>query len=270
MTYHFSHRADVADLTGRDRGDFLIEREGRDLCPWRSCSGRVLHRPSAPERPVQRSLSALSDRSRNLRRRLADRHVGAPRAQHRLSCAARPERSCIDWLRRDPGANDRAFRTTRRVVGTCLVDDDRCGLGWPPRDSRRADRCRSRDRSEGRSFAHLDPAHAGDHPRSPNDRRQRTCQGNRSADRALSTSTAAFPSDLDSSRPRELVAVVGPLGSSKTTILNLVAGIDRPTFGSVTVDGLGIDQLNEEELGLWRGERVGLPSVSLNRRAIPG
>ena len=35
----------------------------------------------------------------------------------------------------------------------------------------------------------------------------------------------------------EMVAVVGPSGSGKTTILNLITGIDRPTAGTVTVDG---------------------------------
>ncbi len=56
----------------------------------------------------------------------------------------------------------------------------------------------------------------------------------------------------------ELVAVVGPSGSGKTTILNLVAGIDRPTAGTVTVDGRRIDVMSEEELAVWRGEHVGV------------
>ena len=168
------------------------KREGRDLCPWRSRGSRVLHRPTAPERSVQRSLAALSDRSWNLRRRLVDRHVETPRAQHCLSGASGPERICVDWLWRDSGANDRAFRTKRRVVGTCLVDHDRCRLGRPPRHSRRAHRCRSCDRSEARSCTQLDPAHAGHHPRNPDARRQRACQGNRSADRTLAKSTPAF------------------------------------------------------------------------------
>jgi putative ABC transport system ATP-binding protein len=56
----------------------------------------------------------------------------------------------------------------------------------------------------------------------------------------------------------ELVAVVGPSGSGKTTILNLITGIDRPSAGSVSVDGRRIDEMSEEELAVWRGEHVGL------------
>ena len=56
----------------------------------------------------------------------------------------------------------------------------------------------------------------------------------------------------------EMVAIVGPSGSGKTTILNLVCGIDRPTGGEVTVDGLRIDTLSEEDLAVWRGANVGV------------
>jgi putative ABC transport system ATP-binding protein len=56
----------------------------------------------------------------------------------------------------------------------------------------------------------------------------------------------------------EMVAIVGPSGSGKSTILNLVTGIDRPTAGSVEVDGRRIDEMNEEELAQWRGQRVGI------------
>jgi putative ABC transport system ATP-binding protein len=74
----------------------------------------------------------------------------------------------------------------------------------------------------------------------------------------------------------ELVAIVGPSGSGKTTILNLVAGIDRPTAGTVLVDGLRIDELGEEELAVWRGEHVGivfqffqlLPTLSALENAV--
>jgi putative ABC transport system ATP-binding protein len=74
----------------------------------------------------------------------------------------------------------------------------------------------------------------------------------------------------------ELVAIVGPSGSGKTTILNLVAGIDRPTAGTVSVDGRRIDTMSEEQLAVWRGEHVGvvfqffqlLPTLSALENAV--
>lgn len=56
----------------------------------------------------------------------------------------------------------------------------------------------------------------------------------------------------------DLVAVVGPSGSGKTTILNLLTGIDRPTAGTVTVDGRDLTALSEEDLATWRGANVGI------------
>jgi putative ABC transport system ATP-binding protein len=56
----------------------------------------------------------------------------------------------------------------------------------------------------------------------------------------------------------EMVAVVGPSGSGKTTIMNMITGIDRPTAGSVTVDGQPIHELSEEQLAVWRGRSVGI------------
>ncbi|HET7378493.1 MAG TPA: ABC transporter ATP-binding protein [Gaiellales bacterium] len=56
----------------------------------------------------------------------------------------------------------------------------------------------------------------------------------------------------------ELVAVVGPSGSGKTTILNMITGIDRPSAGTVTVEGQRVDSMSEEELAVWRGANVGI------------
>jgi putative ABC transport system ATP-binding protein len=72
---------------------------------------------------------------------------------------------------------------------------------------------------------------------------------------------AAYPAlrgvDLDI-RGGEMVAIVGPSGSGKTTVLNLLTGIDRPTAGSVLVEGTRLDRLDEESLARWRGEHVGI------------
>ena len=56
----------------------------------------------------------------------------------------------------------------------------------------------------------------------------------------------------------EMVAVTGPSGSGKTTIINLIAGIDRPTAGTVTVNGRRLDQMTEEQLAVWRGHNIGI------------
>jgi putative ABC transport system ATP-binding protein len=53
----------------------------------------------------------------------------------------------------------------------------------------------------------------------------------------------------------EMVAIVGPSGSGKSTIINIITGIDRPTAGTVTVGGARIDELSEEQLASWRGEK---------------
>jgi putative ABC transport system ATP-binding protein len=56
----------------------------------------------------------------------------------------------------------------------------------------------------------------------------------------------------------DMVAIVGPSGSGKSTVMNMITGIDRPSAGTVTVDGLRIDAMSEEDLAEWRGRRVGI------------
>jgi putative ABC transport system ATP-binding protein len=55
----------------------------------------------------------------------------------------------------------------------------------------------------------------------------------------------------------EMVSIVGPSGSGKTTIVNLVAGIDRPTSGTVTVNGNALDEMTEDQLAVWRRGSIG-------------
>jgi putative ABC transport system ATP-binding protein len=56
----------------------------------------------------------------------------------------------------------------------------------------------------------------------------------------------------------EMVAIIGPSGSGKTTIVNLIAGIDRPSAGTVTVNGARLDRMSEEALAVWRRANIGL------------
>jgi putative ABC transport system ATP-binding protein len=56
----------------------------------------------------------------------------------------------------------------------------------------------------------------------------------------------------------EMVAIVGPSGSGKSTLLNMITGIDRPTAGTVAVDGRHLNDLSEEQLAVWRGANVGI------------
>ncbi len=55
----------------------------------------------------------------------------------------------------------------------------------------------------------------------------------------------------------DFMALMGPSGSGKTTLLNLIGGLDKPTGGSVTIDGQRIDQMSESELAKWRSSNVG-------------
>ncbi len=55
----------------------------------------------------------------------------------------------------------------------------------------------------------------------------------------------------------EFTAVMGPSGSGKSTLLNLIAGLDRPTQGTVVVDGMEVHRLGEAALARYRRERLG-------------
>jgi putative ABC transport system ATP-binding protein len=57
--------------------------------------------------------------------------------------------------------------------------------------------------------------------------------------------------------PRGFVAVMGPSGSGKTTLLGLLAGLDRPTRGTVRLDGRELGALSEDERAAFRAANVG-------------
>ena len=52
--------------------------------------------------------------------------------------------------------------------------------------------------------------------------------------------------------------MIGPSGSGKSTLGALIAGIDRPTSGSLVVDGTRIDRMKVDRLASWRGQNVGI------------
>ena len=62
--------------------------------------------------------------------------------------------------------------------------------------------------------------------------------------------------DLDLEAGR-FVSLMGPSGSGKTTLLNLLAGIDRPTRGSLVIDGVGVHALSRGALARWRSNTIG-------------
>ena len=58
-------------------------------------------------------------------------------------------------------------------------------------------------------------------------------------------------------RSGELVAVVGPSGSGKSTMLNMMGALDRPTSGSVVVEGRDLSRLSDRRLSGLRGRKIG-------------
>jgi putative ABC transport system ATP-binding protein len=57
--------------------------------------------------------------------------------------------------------------------------------------------------------------------------------------------------------PGEFVAIMGESGVGKSTLLNLVAGLDRPDAGSVAIDGASLDDLDDASLTRVRRDRIG-------------
>ena len=56
----------------------------------------------------------------------------------------------------------------------------------------------------------------------------------------------------------ELLTVIGKSGAGKTTLINMISGIDHITSGNVLFGDRHIEQMNENELAAWRGQNVGM------------
>jgi putative ABC transport system ATP-binding protein len=56
---------------------------------------------------------------------------------------------------------------------------------------------------------------------------------------------------------KQMVAIVGPSGSGKSTLLGLIAGLDKPTHGSIILDGVDITALPESGMARYRRQKIG-------------
>ena len=65
----------------------------------------------------------------------------------------------------------------------------------------------------------------------------------------------------------EFVAIIGSSGSGKSTLLNMLGGLDRPTSGSVRVDNFELNKLSDEDLTVFRRQRIGF--VFQNYNLVP-
>ena len=69
----------------------------------------------------------------------------------------------------------------------------------------------------------------------------------------------------------EFVGIIGRSGAGKSTLANMLTGVDRITSGQVVIEGTSVHELNESQVALWRGRKVGvvyqsfelLPTLSL-------
>ncbi len=72
------------------------------------------------------------------------------------------------------------------------------------------------------------------------------------------TKTLTVVNDINFAIPKGIsCAIVGPSGSGKTTLLGLCAGLDRPTSGTVSLNGIPLNPLNEDERAKVRNQHVG-------------
>jgi putative ABC transport system ATP-binding protein len=55
----------------------------------------------------------------------------------------------------------------------------------------------------------------------------------------------------------EFVGIMGPSGSGKSTLLHLIAAIDEPTTGSISIDGVNLHAMNEEQVSKFRRDKLG-------------
>ena len=75
----------------------------------------------------------------------------------------------------------------------------------------------------------------------------------------------------------EFISILGPSGSGKSTLMHLIGGLDKPSKGTIEVDGQDLSKLNDKKLALYRNDKVGfvfqffnlLNTSSLNNVILP-
>lgn len=65
----------------------------------------------------------------------------------------------------------------------------------------------------------------------------------------------------------EFVAVVGPSGSGKSTLANMIGGLDKPTSGSIVVDGNDLSKTRDNKLSDYRNKKIGFVFQTFNLQA---
>ena len=67
----------------------------------------------------------------------------------------------------------------------------------------------------------------------------------------------------------EFVAIMGESGSGKTTLLNILATLDRPTQGTVRLNGQNLAEVPDKQLSAFRRQRLGFVFQDFNRMKCP-
>lgn len=70
-------------------------------------------------------------------------------------------------------------------------------------------------------------------------------------------------------RKGELTAIIGKSGSGKSTLLNIIAGLDRPSAGSIHVDGKNLLKFNDRQLMMYNRETIGFVWQNKARNLLP-